>query len=265
MEWATILYYALARMGKTHILRTLVEGGFKPIVLATEPGKSKGLGTLSQIDMAAVPCDSWDDADAAIHELTRVPGVCQYAGEQFDVVVVDSLSYMGDLWYYQALKMLGWKEVGLGEAGKDGRRPYIYIAEKGRQSVLRLINQVNAHIVCVCREGTINDKTPEGDTEIIPAPEFPGQQLGRELPGLFDASLRMRQVNGKARFCTQNEYKAVSGIRLNLPGVVIPKYIKPDLAALIRLMQGDINAIQALTPEPISPRAAAAQQKVIKK
>jgi hypothetical protein len=263
-QFATILYYGLARMGKTHILRTLAGTGLRVLIIATEPGKMKGLGTLNQQDFSVVPCENWDDVDAVLHELTRVPGICQYAGEEFDTIVVDSLSYMGDMWFHLALKVLGWKEVGLPAqgSGRDGRRPYIYIAEKGRQTVLRFINDVPAHIICVCREGTMSDKTDQGDDEIVPAPEFPGQQLSREIPGLLDASLRMRKINGKAVFCTQTEYKAVSGIRINFPnGVTIPKYIKPDLGALIRLMKGDVSAIQALTPDPISPKKAAQQQK----
>jgi hypothetical protein len=261
VQYATILYYGIARMGKTHILRSLAASGLKPLIIATEPGKSKGLGTLAQANMAVVPCDDWDTTDGVIAELTRVPGICQYDGEEFDTIVIDSLSYMGELWFQAALKILGWKEIGLPSSGsgRDGRRPYIYIAEKGRQTVLRFINDVPANIICVCREGTMNDKTEAGDDEIVPAPEFPGQQLARELPGLLDASLRMRKQNGKTVFCTQNEYKAVSGIRIDL-GVPIPKYIKPDLPALIRLMKGDITAIDQLTLDPISPKRAATQQ-----
>lgn len=262
VTWATIMLWGLARVGKTTAIKTLPEG--ETLIVACEPGKSKGMGSLMQKGFYVVKCDDWDTVAAVIMELKRVPGKCQYQGTELKYVVIDSLSYCGNLWLEKALSVLGWEEIGLPDkgSGKDGRRPYIYVAEKGNQAI-RMLLDVEAHVVCICREGTVNgDPLSGGGYEQIPAPEFPGQQCAKELPGLLDACIRMKMINNERVFVTLPEGQVTSGIRVELPRR-IPHMVRPNLFALISAMQGDVAAIEQLRFPTVAEAKAAKQAAAI--
>jgi len=238
-SYATILLYAIARFGKTNLLRQLLKAGYKPLVLSVgEMGDSRGLTTVADLDIPVVEVDDWDTAKVVCAELKKG----KYDGHEFDVIFNDSLTGFGYIWTASGLKALGWDEIGVAGAGKDTRQIYSYIPEKGRQT-MNMLFDIPAHLVCICREGLTEEG--EGKSKITyPCPELPGQKLNRELPGWPDAVVYGKFFNGKRVFLTEAEGKTIAGIRMP-EGTRFPKYMQADLSLLIKGMKGDLDAIEA--------------------
>jgi hypothetical protein len=245
--FATILIYAPARFGKTYMTRTAK----KPFVIATEIGDTSGLLTLSDMDIPFVKVTTWDDMVLVVQELKKHKR-CQYQGTEVDTVIVDSLTGCGELWMEAGQKVMGWSGVWDGAKGKDPRRIYSYVAEKGRQG-MKLFFSIAADLVCICREGILEETTgfDQNGNEIkiqYAVPELPGQKLAKELPGWPDATLHGKKSGDKRFLVTQNVGKVVAGIRV--PGDInVPKEILPNLDAIIRLMKGDKAALKELDPK----------------
>lgn len=253
--YATILLYAIARFGKTNLVRSLVEGGFKPIIVSTEMGDTRGLNTISDLDVPVVEVDNWEVALLVFNELKKG----KYQGREFDVVFNDSLTGFGDIWMEKGMEVMGWDEVGVAHPGHDPRRIYAYIPEKGRQTMKALFD-IPAHLVCVCREGLVTEG--EGrDALTYPAPELPGQKLNRELPGWPDATIYGKFFNGQRIFLTEAEGKTIAGVRMP-EGYRFPRRMRADLSLLIKGMKGDKEAIERSKleeptkklPTPITPK-----------
>lgn len=251
-SFATVLVYSIPRFGKTDLVRTLVEEGFKPLILATDQGDSMGLQTISDLDVPVVPITDWEEAQMVFAELNKDRGeghLPSYQGEEFDVLVNDSLSGFGDIWMQRGLEALGWSEVGVAAPGKDPRRIYAYIPEKGRQTTKALMS-VKSHLILICRETLMEEG--EGQSKITyPAPELPGAKLPRELPGWLDAVVFGKIVQGERRFLTEAEGKIIAGIRAS-PDRRFPKYIKANYGLLIKAYMGDRDAMKALEIAPSS-------------
>lgn len=251
-KFATILVYSMPRFGKTNLIRTLVEHGFRVLILATDQGHSSGFQSISDLNVTYVKIENWEQALAVFTELAKKKhlGICQYQGEEFDVVVNDSLSGFGDIWMAKGLEVLGWDEVGVAEPGKDPRRIYAYIPEKGRQTCKALMN-LPAHLILICRETMMEEG--EGRSKITyPAPELPGAKLPRELPGWLDAVVFGKVVNGNRQFLTQIEGKVVAGIRTP-PDRQYTRMIHADYSLLIKSMMGDETARHALLIGSLEP------------
>jgi hypothetical protein len=204
------------------------------------------------------------------------PGELFYKGKgPFGGLGVDSLTGIGYFLEEGAKKIKGWDMIWDSSAGggKDPRSAYPYIAEKGRQVVRKLMS-LPVPLVLTCREALQTEG--EGSAAISYAvPELPGQKLPKELPGWPEASLRLRMINGKRCFVTENEGNVISRIRLR-EGLRLPKYIKPDLGLIIHLLrtndvQEGLRLIEQLkidtsvpkTPQQLEAekqRAAAAKQ-----
>lgn len=242
----------MPRFGKTNLIRTLVEEGFKPLILATDQGDSMGLQTISDLDVPVCPITDWGEAQVVFAELNKERGpdkLPRYQDEEFDVLVNDSLSGFGDIWMTKGLEVLGWDEVGVAAPGKDPRRIYAYIPEKGRQTAKALMN-VKSHLILICRETMMEEG--EGQSKITyPAPELPGAKLPRELPGWLDAVVFGKIIGSERRFLTEAEGKVVAGIRA-APDRRFPKYIHANYGLLIKAMMGDASAMARLTPVPTS-------------
>lgn len=246
--YATILAYSVPRFGKTDQIRTLVEHGFKPGILATDQGDSMGLQTISDLDIPVIPISNWDEAQQVFAELNkpRSHGGCEYQGELIDVIVNDSLSGFGSIWMDKGLEALGWEEVGVAERGKDPRRIYAYIPEKGRQTTKALMN-CKAHLILICRETMMEEG--EGAAKITyPVPELPGAKLPRELPGWLDGVIFGKMIAGQRRWVTEVEGKVVAGVRMP-PNRRLPKYVMPSYGLIIKAMMGDDDALARLDPK----------------
>jgi len=245
-EYAAVLLYAPARWGKTNIIRTCP----KPIVLATELGRTRGLQTLMDIDVPFIECPDIDTLHMAVAELGRVPNKVQYQGEEFMTVVLDSLSATGELWLEGAKQIHGWDmiwDAGDGPRGiarKDPRQAYPYVAEKGRQTA-KIIMALPANTLFIAREQVVEEG--QGKEKItFWAPELPGQKLPRELPGWPDATLRGVWQNGKRKVCTVTIARTVAGFRVP-PKFNVPQYLNPDMGAIFQLTTGKKEALEILT------------------
>lgn len=261
-EYPSIFVYAIAGTGKTNVFRSV--SGLKPLVLATEDGNTKGMGTLGDMHIACLLLNRLQELEAVTAELIAKskPGELHYAGHgPFGLLGLDSATGVGMFLEEGAKALKGWDMIwdsGPGR-GKDPRSAYPYIAEKGRQ-VIRKLMSLPVPLVITCREQIVTEG--EGDAAIsYAAPELPGQKLPRELPGWPEATLRMRIVNTKRVFITENEGNVIARIRLR-EGLRCPKYIKPDLGLVLRLLQGDESALPLLsidTSVPKTPQQLAAE------
>jgi hypothetical protein len=257
-SWATVLIWAVSRWGKTNAIRTLVDEGFRVLIVATDQGDAMGLQTISDLPddrVTIVPVNDWPEAMLVFAELSRDKhkGIATYMGEKYDVMVNDSLSGFGEIWMARALEVMGKEEVGVAYPGWDPRRVYGYIPEKGRQTTKGLTN-IAAHCIFLCRETQSGEG--EGAARItFPAPEMPGEKLPRELPGWLDAVGYGKFIQGDRVILTEAEGKVVAGIRAP-QGRRFPKYILPNYGLLIKAMTGDDDAMRRLAYVP------KAQQKV---
>jgi len=257
--YASILLYGPPRWGKTYLIGECAKAGMRPLVISTELGDSGGLSTLADQDIPYIQISNWNDMIRFVAELKRQPGKTRFGDEEFDIVFVDSFSKCGDLWMDAGMTVLKWKGVWDLEPGKDPRRIYSYVAEKGRQST-KMFFALDAHVVLICRESMYEEKIGYDErnnpiVEVYPVPELPGQKLPKELPGDPDAVLYCDKVNGKRRFATSNRGKRVAGIRLP-SGITVPDSVEPNLPAIIQLMLGDKSALARLVPVKPSPTRA---------
>jgi AAA domain len=250
-DWPTIFLYAIAGAGKTNALRTLAH--LNPLVLGTEIGNTKGMSTLGDLHIATIPLDNLDQLVMVTTELSAKakPGELYYGGlGPFGCLALDSLTGVGTFLEGAIKQLRGWDLIWMPEAKHDPRSAYPYINEKGRQVVAKLM-ALPVPLVLTCREQLITEGEGAA-SKTYAVPELPGQKLPRELPGWPEASVRLRMVNGHRVIVTENEGDVISRIRLK-PGLRLSKYIRPDLGALIRLLQGDETALKDLE---IVPQAA---------
>lgn len=264
-QWPTIFYYAISGAGKTNALRTIKD--LNPLIAATEDGNTKGMSTLGDLRLAAVPIDTLNQLIVFTAELaaTAKPGELYYQGHgPFRVLAVDSLTGIGPMLEDAAKELKGWEMIWDARAGggKDPRTAYPYIAEKGRQVVRKLMN-LPVPLILTCREASITEGKDASAKE-YPGPELPGAKLPKELPGWPEATLRLRMINGVRQFITENEGDVVARVRLK-EGKRFPKYIKPDLGLILRVLQGEYDLIDQLkldavvvpkTPQQLAAEAA---------
>lgn len=240
-KYPTIFMYAIAGAGKTNAFRSIKH--LNPLVLATEEGNTKGMSTLSDLHLACILLNTLDELIQVTTELSAKskPGELYYnnAGP-FKALAVDSLTGIGYFLEEAAKKLKGWDMIWdkVKGGGADPRSAYPYIAEKGRQ-VVRKMMALPVPLILTCREQIFTEG--EGTSaKSYAVPELPGQKLPKELPGWPEASVRLRMINGQRVFVTQNEGDVIARVRLK-EGMRLPQYCKPDLGALIRLLEGDAN------------------------
>ena len=264
-NYPSVFLYGAAGTGKTNSLRTLQS--LNPLVLASEVGNTRGMSTLGDLHMPAILLNSLEELVAITSELSAKakPGELRYGDAgPFNALAVDSLTGIGTFLETAVKKLKSWDMIwdSAPGAGKDPRSAYPYIAERGRQIVTKLMD-LPVPLVMTCREGTFTEG--EGQSaRTYAVPELPGQKLPRELPGWPEATLRLRMLNGKRIAVTQNEGDVVARIRLR-KGLRCDKYIKVDLGAIIRLLQGDATALKDLTIDtsvPKTPQQLAAEKRV---
>lgn len=245
-QWPTIFFYAIAGAGKTNALRTIAH--LNPLVLATEDGNTKGMATLGDLHLSAIPIDRLEQLVAVTTELSAKskPGELYYGTHgPFNALAIDSLTGIGPMLEDAAKAIKGWDMIWDAHTGggKDPRTAYPYIAEKGRQ-VVRKLMALPVPLFMSCREQNVTvGQAP--NTKEYPAPELPGARLPAELPGWPEATLRLRMINGVRQFITENEGEAVARVRLK-QGFRVPKYCKPDLGLILRVLQGDYTALPLL-------------------
>lgn len=267
--YPAVFAYAIAGAGKTNALSTLKNADpakdLNPLVLATEDGQTKGMSTLAHLHIPAILINDLDELIAVTSELKSKckPGELYYQGNgPFGSIGVDSLTGVGPMLEDAAKKLKGWKMIWDATAGggKDPRTAYPYIAEKGRM-IVRDLMDLPVPLVMTCREQTVTEG--EGpNAKSYAAPELPGQKLPKELPGWPEATVRLRMINGQRVMVTENEGDVVARVRLR-EGLRLPKHVKPDLGALIRLLRGDESALEDLklgtTTVPKTPQQLAAE------
>src|SRR5262249_40139802 len=95
-------------------------------------------------------------------------------------------------------------------------------------------------------EGIAETGMGTDDHKSFPCIELPGAKLYNELPGSFDAVLRLVSVNGQRAFQTQEGGGAIAGIRVPKGFGEIPFYIKPNVNYVIRCVQGDKSVLPLL-------------------
>jgi hypothetical protein len=245
--YATVLGFGPAGSGKTYSIRSCP----KPLILATELGETKGFLSLQDLHMPFIPIDSHDDLVAVISELnsTFANGApCQYQGEEFETIVLDSITHLGEMYLESFMKMKGWTDLhGMDARGKDPRQAYGYLSEKGRQAY-KLLFSVRAHLYIIAREGLL--QVGDGkEATYFPVPELPGQRLPRELPGWPDASVRLARKAGKHVILTTGEEGAPCRVRSPEGAPKLPSRCSQNIGALMRYMCGEHSAINELDPK----------------
>jgi hypothetical protein len=265
--YPTVLNYAIAGMGKTNCIRTLTDD-FKPLVIATEAGNSKGMSTLADLRLPVFLLNTIEEIIAVTTELNAQakPGELYYNGQgPFTALAVDSLTGIGKFLEDKSRQQHKVDTIWGGEL-KDPRQAYPYIAEKGRQVVDKLM-ALPVPLLLLCREGLMSEGEGAATVQYA-APELPGQKLPRELPGWPEATVRMRMVNGHRVCVTENEGYVIARVRLP-QGKRLPKFIRPHMGALIKVLinPDDQDAYKRLeltsTSSPLTPQqqqAAAARQ-----
>lgn len=257
----SIFIYAIAGAGKTNALRSLVTPGsvtgkvaleHPPLVLATEDGQTKGMATLGDLHLPAILLNNLTQLMAVIAEISASskPGELYYNKKgPFGALACDSVTGVGPWLEDASKKMKNWDSIWgdvKGQGGKDPRTAYPYIAEKGREIVRKML-ALPAPVILTCREQVFTDQETKTSWA---APELPGQKLPMELPGWPEATVRLRMINGVRQFVTENEGNVVARVRLKA-GARVPKFCKPDLGALLRVMRGDMDALKDLAlPAP---------------
>jgi hypothetical protein len=249
-EYCFGLIYGVAKLGKTTIVAETTPD--PKLILATEDGDSQGLQSIQDLNVPYLEIRDWPTFELVHTELMKnttvvggkLVGKCQYKGEEYPNIIVDSYSCCGHLWWDMALSQLGWNEVGLGR-GRAGLQPYSYVAEKGRQATKRLM-MLRANVTVVAREGVAESGMGTEDYKSVPCIELPGNKLFNELPGSFDFVVRLRQINGKRVFVTAEEGGAIAGVRLPKEFGTIDRYVKPNVGDLQKAVLGDKEALNRL-------------------
>ena len=240
-SYATVLGFGPAGAGKTYSIRSCP----KPLILATELGETKGFLSLQDLHLPFIPIGSHDDLVSVIAELNSTPGECSYEGENFETIVLDSITHLGEMYLEQFMKIKGWKDLhGADARGKDPRQAYGYLSEKGRQAY-KLLFSVHAHLYIIAREGLL--QVGDGkEATYFPVPELPGQRLPRELPGWPDASVRLARKSAKHVLLTTGEEGAPCRVRSPEGAPKLASRWRPNVGALMRYMCGDHSAADDL-------------------
>lgn len=206
--------------------------------------------TLSDMDIDAIHIETWEEMKQVVAALKTKPGKCELNGKVYETVFIDSLGPgCGDLWMDAGKKVLGWDDVWAQERGKDPRRIYSYISEKGQQA-MKMFLGIEAHVVMTSRTTMLEESLgfDEKGHEIkqqYEVPLLPGQQLPKILTGDPDAVLYGDWRGTRRVLRTRNQGKRVSRVRL--PGsITLPDPIAVDMDALIRVMLGDTSMLQRL-------------------
>lgn len=213
------------------------------------------MGTLGDLHIPAALINSLEELTVVTTELSAraKSGELYYAGGgPFCALCLDSLTGVGVFLEKASCELKGIDMIWGGEL-KDPRGAYPYIMEKGRQIVTRLMS-LPVPLFMFCREGLMTEGEGK-EAKTYAVPELPGQKLPRELPGWPEATLRMRILNGRRVFVTENEGDVIARIRLQ-EGLRCPKHIKPDLGAVLRLLQGDASALEDLQLPQSKPAVA---------
>ena len=251
LSWSTLLVYSVPRWGKTRLTRTAK----KPLVVACEMGDRRGLGTLSDIDIPFVPCDTMEELLATARALSQDREIATFEGEQFETIILDSGSVAGELGLDSAKATFGYGDYlwdATKGSGKDPRKAYPYMNEKMRQ-LMKIFFSCQAHFIVIARESVAEEVDTEGKSIRYKVPEFPGQKLPYELPGWPDGTLRGDVVNGQRLLRTRTHMRAVAGIRApdNVP---VPEFIVPNTADICEWMRTwDPAILKRLTPAPPKP------------
>jgi len=233
--------------GKTHSIQTILDEGFRPIVLACELGQSMGFMTLKHRRIPVVQVNTHDDYVLVMAELHKIPGKTSYAGEEFDFVILDSFTERGNRWLENFMVLKGWTEmfgVNTKGSGKDPRMAYSYAAEKGRKE-MRLLLSCSAHVYVICRERTMHQG--EGTDKLEwSAPDLPGQEMPRQMPGLPDGTVQLKRIAGKHVMITKGVGNTPSRVRLPGDFEPLPDRCIPNIGALAKYMCGERDAIERL-------------------
>jgi hypothetical protein len=252
-SFGTVLGYGPAGAGKTSSILSLLNAGMNPFVIGAEIGETCGFLSLSDKNVPFVKVDDHATTIEVIRALKRKPGKCEYEGQEFGAVVLDSVTAWGEFPLDRFMELKGWEDLQTPMSGKDPRGAYGFLAEKGRQLYKELF-EINAHLYIIAREGLFT-----GDAgEIFTAPELPGQKLPRELPGWPDATVRLRVIAGKHMMVTKGEGGSPARVRQPLGLPQLPLRCNPDIGALIKYMCGDRSMLSVLTPPKTPAEIAAA-------
>lgn len=135
--------------------------------------------------------------------------------KKFDTLVVDSISFMADVYLQAALK-----------TNKHGLAAYGEMASNVIKHLRPLYYTQNKHTYLIAKENIVDN---------VKRPYFPGNQLNAEVPGLYDFILHLgiKNVPGvgqvKAFQCVET-YDVMARARTGN----LAEYEQPDVGALIK-------------------------------
>jgi hypothetical protein len=160
-----VLIHGKAGVGKTPLAATAPN----PIIIASEPG----LVSLNQHEIPTAIVKSVEDFDDAYKYIAHSPD----ARARFQTVFMDSGTELAEVCLTAEKKK-----------SKDPRKAYGEMQDKIMDR-FRWFRDLDGYNVCIiCKGDRVKDDMTGG---FIYGPMMPGQQLGKQLPFLFDIILSM--------------------------------------------------------------------------
>lgn len=158
-----ILVYGHAGAGKTTLATTMPN----PVIISAEGG----LLSIKDSNIPYIEVSTMDHLKEAYEWLISDEG------KQFDSVVLDSLSEIGEV------VLINEKSIN-----KDGRAAYGEMATQMTALIRAFRDLPNKNVLMTAKV----EKTPDESGRILYAPSMPGAKLGQQLPYFFDLVLALR-------------------------------------------------------------------------
>jgi len=170
--YINMLIHGQSGCGKTRLAATL---DVKPLIINVE----NGLLSLKGNDIPYVDCRSMDDLRNVYAELAK--------GEhQFETIIIDSISEIGELCLTEAMAAL--KQRAAAEGKKPEPRQAYGALQEAMMPLLRAFRDLPMNCVLIAKQERVRD---EETGMTLASVLMPGSKVGQALPYLTDITVAM--------------------------------------------------------------------------